>query len=69
VIIDDAAMQISHVMRGEEWISSMPIQMLTARALGITLPEYAHLPSVLGNDGKKLSKRTGDTSVVEYLAK
>lgn len=69
VVIDDEAMKISHVMRGEEWISSMPIQILTARALGITLPEYAHLPSVLGNDGKKLSKRTGDTSVSEYLAK
>ncbi len=69
VVIDDEAMRISHVMRGEEWISSMPIQILTARALGITLPDYAHLPSVLGNDGKKLSKRTGDTSVSEYLAK
>lgn len=69
VVIDDEAMKISHVMRGEEWISSMPIQILTARALGIALPEYAHLPSVLGNDGKKLSKRTGDTSVSEYLAK
>lgn len=56
-------------MRGEEWISSMPIQILTARALGIMLPEYAHLPSVLGNDGKKLSKRTGDAFVAEYLAK
>lgn len=56
-------------MRGEEWISSIPVQVLTARALGITLPEYAHLPNVLGSDGKKLSKRTGDTSVSEYLAK
>jgi len=56
-------MNITHVMRGEEWISSMPIQILTARALGITLPEYAHLPNVLGADGKKLSKRTGDVSV------
>ncbi len=47
VIIDDDLMKISHVMRGEEWISSMPKQILTARALGIILPEYAHLPSVL----------------------
>ena len=47
VVIDDDMMKITHVMRGEEWISSMPIQILTARALGITLPEYAHLPSVL----------------------
>lgn len=69
VVIDDHAMKISHVMRGEEWISSIPIQVLTARALGIELPLYAHLPNVLGADGKKLSKRTGDVSVAEYLAK
>lgn len=62
-------MEISHVMRGEEWISSMPIQILTARALGIALPHYAHLPNVLGADGKKLSKRTGDVSVSEYIKK
>ena len=47
IVIDDDAMKISHVMRGEEWISSMPKQILTARALGIELPHYAHLPSVL----------------------
>ncbi len=69
IVLDDHAMNITHVMRWEEWISSMPKQILTARALGITLPEYAHLPSVLGNDGKKLSKRTGDAFVSEYLAK
>ncbi len=69
VVIDDDLMAITHVMRGEEWISSMPIQILTARALHIDLPEYAHLPSVLGNDGKKLSKRTGDAFVSDYLAK
>jgi len=69
IVLDDHAMRITHVMRGEEWISSMPKQILTARALGISLPEYAHLPSVLGNDGKKLSKRTGDAFVSEYLAK
>ncbi len=69
IVIDDELMQISHVMRGEEWISSIPKQILTARALGITLPEYAHLPNVLGSDGKKLSKRTGDVSVSEYIKK
>lgn len=69
VVIDDHLMAISHVMRGEEWISSMPTQILTARALGITLPEYAHLPLVLGNDSKKLSKRTGDAFVSDYIAK
>jgi nondiscriminating glutamyl-tRNA synthetase len=69
IVIDDELMAISHVMRGEEWISSIPKQVLVARALGITLPEYAHLPNVLGADGKKLSKRTGDVSVSEYLKK
>jgi nondiscriminating glutamyl-tRNA synthetase len=62
-------MGITHVMRGEEWISSIPKQVLTARALGIELPHYAHLPNILGSDGKKLSKRTGDTAVGEYLKK
>lgn len=47
VVIDDYLMNVSHVMRAEEWISSTPIQVLTARGLGITLPEYAHLPNVL----------------------
>ncbi len=69
IVIDDELMKITHVMRGEEWISSIPKQVLVARALGITLPEYAHLPNVLGADGKKLSKRTGDVSVTEYLKK
>jgi nondiscriminating glutamyl-tRNA synthetase len=69
VVIDDYMMGITHVMRGEEWISSIPIQILTARGLDITLPEYAHLPNIMGNDGKKLSKRTGDTAVSEYLSK
>ena len=69
IVLDDEAMKITHVMRWEEWISSIPKQVLTARALGITLPEYAHLPSVLGNDGKKLSKRTGDAFVVDYIKK
>ncbi len=69
VVIDDDLMAITHVMRGEEWISSTPIQILTARALGIALPECAHLPNVLGADGKKLSKRTGDAFVSDYLAK
>lgn len=69
VVIDDDAMKITHVMRWEEWISSIPKQVLTARALGITLPEYAHMPNILWPDGKKLSKRTGDTSAELYLQK
>ena len=69
IVLDDEAMKITHVMRGEEWISSIPKQVLTAKALWISLPEYAHLPSVLWNDGKKLSKRTWDAFVIDYLAK
>ena len=69
IVIDDDMMKISHVMRGEEWISSIPKQVLTARAFGITLPEYAHLPNVLATSGKKLSKRDGDVSVDQYLEK
>lgn len=69
IVIDDYMMGITHVMRGEEWISSIPKQVLTARALGIDLPEYAHLPNVLGTSGKKLSKRDGDVSVDQYMEK
>ncbi len=69
VVIDDDMMGITHVMRWEEWISSIPIQVITARGLGITLPAYAHLPNIMGSDGKKLSKRTWDTAVSEYLKK
>lgn len=69
VVIDDDMMGVTHVMRWEEWISSIPIQVLTARALGVTLPEYAHMSNIMGNDGKKLSKRTGDVAVSEYLKK
>lgn len=69
IVIDDDMMKITHVMRGEEWISSIPKQVLTARALGITLPEYAHLPNVLATTGKKLSKRDGDVSVDQYMEK
>jgi len=69
VIIDDYLMKVTHVFRWEEWLPSTPKQILTARAFGIKLPEYAHLPSVLGMDRKKLSKRVWDVSVESYLKK
>lgn len=69
VIIDDYLMKVTHVFRWEEWLPSMPKQILTARAFGIELPEYAHVPSVLGMDRKKLSKRVWDVSVESYLKK
>lgn len=69
VVLDDYAMKVTHMFRGEEWISSIPKQVLTARALGIELPRYGHLPLILGTDRKKLSKRNGDVSVDNFLEK
>ncbi len=69
VVVDDYLMGVTHVLRGEEWIPSTPKQILIARALGITLPLYGHTPNILGTDHKKLSKRTGDVAVEEYLRK
>jgi glutamyl-tRNA synthetase len=65
-IVDDEAMKISHVLRGDEWIPSVPRHVLIYRALGVDIPVVAHLPRILGPDGAKLSKRHGATSVFEY---
>ncbi len=67
--IDDADMQISHVIRGEEHLVNTPKQVLLADALGVSVPDFAHVPLILGDDGKKLSKRTGDTALGDYIAK
>lgn len=69
VVVDDHAMGVTHVIRGEEWISSTPKHILLYDAFGWTPPAHAHLPSLLGKDKKKLSKRTGDVSVESYLEK
>ncbi len=66
VVIDDHLMKISHVIRGEDHISNTPKQILLYRALGWEVPEFAHLPMILGRDKKKLSKRHGATSIYEY---
>ena len=66
VCIDDALMEVTHVIRGEDHLSNTPKQMLIAMALGLPQPEYAHLPLILGFDKKKLSKRHGITSVDLY---
>jgi len=66
VSIDDALMEVTHVIRGEDHLSNTPKQMLIAKALGLPQPEYAHLPLILGFDKKKLSKRHGITSVDIY---
>lgn len=66
-VVDDNDMQISHVTRGEEWISSMPVHVILFNMLGYKLPIYVHLPVVLGESGKKLSKRDGASSVAEFI--
>ena len=66
VIIDDALMNISLVIRGDDHLSNTPKQLLVARALGLPEPEYAHLPLIMGPDRSKLSKRHGITSVEMY---
>ncbi|MEZ5976809.1 MAG: glutamate--tRNA ligase [Planctomycetota bacterium] len=65
-VCDDADMRITHVVRGEEHLVNTPKQVLLFAALGLAAPQYAHLPLILGTDGKKMSKRTGDTALVAY---
>ncbi len=64
--VDDHEMKISHVIRGEEWISSAPRHKLLFDALGYELPVFVHTPVILGPDRSKLSKRHGAQSVLEY---
>lgn len=66
VVIDDATMDITHVIRGDDHINNTPRQILMYQALGFPLPQFAHLPMIHGQDKKKLSKRHGATSVIEY---
>jgi len=65
-IIDDYLMEISHVLRAEEWLSSTPRHVLLYQALGYEPPAFAHLPMILGSDRAKLSKRHGAVSINEY---
>ena len=64
--VDDVDYEISHVIRGEDLLPSTPKHILLSRALGANPPVYAHLPLLFGPDGKKLSKRHGDTSLTAY---
>ncbi len=68
-IVDDHEMEITHVLRGDEWIATFPIHVLLYQFFAWEQPIWAHMPQVLGPDGKKLSKRHGDTSITEYLEK
>lgn len=65
-VVDDAAMNINHVIRGDDHISNTPKQILLYQALDFPVPEYAHLPLILGKDGGRLSKRTGATAISDY---
>ena len=65
-VVDDHLMEITHVIRAEEYISSTPLHIMTYEALGYALPKFAHVPMVLGVDRSKLSKRHGSTSVLEF---
>ena len=69
VVVDDIDMRITHVLRGEEHLTNTPKQVLLYDAFGRRPPVFAHLPLMLGQDRKKLSKRTGDTSLTDYRDK
>jgi glutamyl-tRNA synthetase len=66
VVSDDVEMRITHIVRGDDHISNTPKQLLLYRALGAPVPQFAHVPLILGPDRKRLSKRHGATSVMEY---
>lgn len=66
VVVDDWDMKVSHVVRGDDHISNTPKQINILKALGAEVPEYAHIPMILGDDGKRLSKRHGAVSVMQY---
>ena len=66
VVVDDWDMKITHVIRGDDHINNTPRQINILRALGATPPLYAHVPMILGSDGKRLSKRHGAVSVMQY---
>ena len=66
VVVDDAFMKITHVIRGEDHISNTPKQILLYQACGYEIPQFAHAPNILGPSGKKLSKREAAASVLEY---
>lgn len=68
-VVDDHKMRISHVIRGEEWLSSTPKHVLLYNYFGWDLPEFAHLPLLLNSDKSKLSKRQGDVAVEDYKGK
>lgn len=69
VVVDDVEMKMTHIIRGDDHINNTPRQIVLYNALGYPIPEFAHLPMIYGPDKKKLSKRHGAVSVVEYHEK
>jgi len=68
VVVDDIDMRITHVLRGDDHVNNTPRQINIYHALGAALPQFGHLPMILGPDGQKLSKRHGTVSVLQYDA-
>jgi glutamyl-tRNA synthetase len=66
VVVDDLDMRITHVIRGDDHVNNTPRQINILKALGAELPQYGHVPMILGPDGEKLSKRHGAVSVTDY---
>lgn len=66
VVVDDMDMGVTQVIRGDDHINNTPRQINILQALGADMPQYAHVPMILGNDGKRLSKRHGAVSVLQY---
>jgi glutamyl-tRNA synthetase len=66
VVVDDLDMRITHVIRGDDHVNNTPRQINIFKALGAELPEFAHVPMILGADGERLSKRHGAVSVMQY---
>lgn len=68
VVVDDWDMEITHVIRGDDHVNNTPRQILILEALGATVPQYGHVPMILGPDGEKLSKRHGAVNIMDYEA-
>jgi len=65
-VIDDAYLEVTHIIRGDDHVSNTPKQILFYEALGLKAPKFGHMPLIMGTDGAKLSKRHGGTAVEEY---
>ncbi|MDP2905045.1 MAG: glutamate--tRNA ligase, partial [Candidatus Omnitrophota bacterium] len=65
-VVDDATMNITHIIRGDDHISNTPKQIMFYQALGFSIPYFAHLPLIMGAEGGRLSKRTGATAISDY---